>query len=692
MAAFNPDVPKEQPQHYWYWSRPIEPFKFAAPEGNQIANTSLGTALRGAGDVLESGAKAADAVVSSSAKFESEQASREIRAQESAARAGDASLVSGDRPDQGKIAGDLAPLGTLKTARANGQLSETGYWARVDAKLSDIRSRYPIAYRDDIDNASAAILGQNAANALLRSRTADINAALSAQNAQNKAIMARGERANDDGVQYAGQWARDVVAGKMTPEEFDNRLNAAYKPFYDQKLKAAQVKELMDKGLVTQGGQLSLDNYAATASQTYQTYWDEYNRRTGLDKDPSKANNMNLTAQQARDRLNWLATERSQYKDRMLQIASEPRPELGGRSYLQVHGEAALTAAEKPTLDRWANQEDILNNPNYGAIHRGDKLAEAAQSDVAQKAFQDPKLQHFFSLYNFAKDKLGPDMAQKFFEFNAGGMPNLSKNLMDLDTTLRFGTGPEGPPRTVQQSFEQLQGSKVATPEMLNETAHRIVDVANSPTASPEAKQQAFRSVYDPSNSGFIGILDKQSQLPMYNLYTSKKFVDEVHKNGGPQDNANMENWTNTSFRNLVGSDVKELGTYQNFQDVHIMWYKPEGKEPPKFGFTLGNSKSDVMTNPGEAYKVDNPALRSRAQEMWQTFNRINAGIVGLSNVYRGNHDDVERSIFEMLHSQGFDPDPDKVTNLPEAMVTAIHATRQRAKETEQEVQKLQGK
>lgn len=697
MVAFNPDVKEQQLPHYWYWSKPLEKQAFAAPEGNRIAahteaDTSKGAMLTGVGDILASGMKAADAVVDSSAKFEADQASREERAKRTAELSdASGSLIAGDRPDQEKINRDLAPLNILKGARANGHLSDTDYWMRVDARLSDIRSRYPVAYRDDIDNTSTKILGENAANAVVRSRTADLNAALAAQTAEKNKTVSRLDRANDDGLQYASAWKQDYLAGKIDGAEVDKRLGAAYAPFFKQKLLDAQVKTLQAQGQITAAGNLSMDGLQSRAETTSQQYWTHYDEQTGMNA--SKADSLKLNSQEATQRYEWVKVQEAQYRQRMQQILTEPRDELGGRSYLQVHGKAATDEVIERGAARFKVEEGILADPNYGAIHRSRKMIDAANSDFAEAAFGIPSLKDFYLKNTYATKELGgADAAKKLFDAQLEKMPGMVNDLANIDTTLRFGAQPGEPVRPAVDSFKALSTSKAVTPEAYNKVATTIVDVALSPTSSPAAKSKAIDSVYDPSNDDFMGILTKPSQLPMFNLFTNKSFTDLVRAQGTDQQNLNMTNWANRSFSNMVSGDVKELTSIQDISGVKILWYKPEDGLAPRFGFTIGDDKRDAMTyDPtSKTHKGVGGDPATQATRIRETIGRLNGGVRGLYNVYNNNTSDVEASIFQMLNKLGFNPNPDKVENLPEALAKSITSSRQEQSATQKKIKELE--
>lgn len=104
-------------------------------------------------------------------------------------------------------------LQVFKDAKAKGSISETDYWGRTSAILKDIRSRYPVGYRDVIDAEASKILGGDPANKHIAGLLSDINSFITGGQQQTNHIL--------NELSTSGFPGADVVYQKLRAGQVD---------------------------------------------------------------------------------------------------------------------------------------------------------------------------------------------------------------------------------------------------------------------------------------------------------------------------------------------------------------------------------------------------------------------------------------------------------------------------------------
>lgn len=131
-----------------------------------IGDSSVGAAIKGVSDVLDMAIKTTDQFFKNKSADETHQRIGDARTDaimEGFQEVKD--LTSPGVPSPLKDAG--AELYKMESAKAQGRMRDTYYWARMDTIAKELRAKYP-GYRDHIDNTIANILGTTPANALVK--------------------------------------------------------------------------------------------------------------------------------------------------------------------------------------------------------------------------------------------------------------------------------------------------------------------------------------------------------------------------------------------------------------------------------------------------------------------------------------------------------------------------------------------
>lgn len=619
MATFSPDIPNVNSPNYWYWSHAIPQPKFEAPVAPAVADTSLGTALKGAGDIIESAAKGGDQIIKDFAGEQARDVARRSRdvytydlenkyAQVSGAKPPESlSGKSGDNVPEG-LRRDLKSLQDFQSARAKGTFTSTGFYGWVDKQLSDIRSRWPVAYRDYIDAQAESILGVNSANAHMRGLVQDINSYVTAQNEESKELRAQLRRAQNEGYHdgpiTAAHMEACYDAGKCSALEIKQWINKAGMAEYDKKQTDAELGQLEGNRKIQAAK--SEATWEKISSDTAVGMLAHLDWEAGITVD--NAGHIVIDTEARQRLLAQTAQLRQQYRDYMRSEADKPIPEAGGKSYRQLVGADGINAKIKAGEEVFSQKMDLLTNPDYGSIHLNTKFLEARKSRTIAAIWGNEavaetitKLEHirkemgeqaYIEAINQLRGKKGP-----------GGFSSIIGSILATDSVIRLNNDPNNP-YPIKESWDKMRKSKFDDPAILSQIIYNVtgdkglLDDSGTPQESRLRHQALMRSAFDRSNKDFIGMVTKPSQIPIFRGMTSDKVTDVVFRDGDAKNIKDYQNWMENSARFLIQDKVKELNAIQSRPGFVLKW---DTTDKPHLSLDYVQSKAhgtDLRTTP----------------------------------------------------------------------------------------------
>lgn len=157
--VFNPQLNVRDPKDFLNMSRGVEV--------DTTGDTSLGSTLKQAGDLISVGTKAVTSMFESAITQELEP---EVDAARAAMGVDDATTIQGapGTTTPQEISRAFTELEGMSKAVAQGTMKDSHYWGRLNAVAKQLRSKYA-GHRDFIDQKMASMVGTNPANALIRS-------------------------------------------------------------------------------------------------------------------------------------------------------------------------------------------------------------------------------------------------------------------------------------------------------------------------------------------------------------------------------------------------------------------------------------------------------------------------------------------------------------------------------------------
>lgn len=709
MAAFNPDVKDVKPVNPIGWSK-------SADVPSQFAST-LSEGIKGIGNIIGLGATAADELVKQSAQNKAEAVFRpevdneisrlagldfQLKLNQASTATTDAASTTGVAPTsegvitKGAVDEVMPPplrelpktLSLLDGARANGHLSETAYLGRLTSLAKDLRSQYPVGYRDYIDSQISKITGVDPANAYMKSLVGDINANLTNQQAEKNKILSKlleiqGLDPANAPAMYEG-FSRGTVS-RPQALNFIAR-NEAVDVNFKRNTQRFQMGEMNDK----------LEQSAA--KQALQDFSSQ--KVASLIKGDLETKGLTVEAVQriAEDPNKKLPPERyvelaADVKSKMLMAAGVLQKELSHtdkdrpNSYSKILGADGTKIIEDALLP-YQRLIDSLEKKDIGLASMDLRMVEAANSSMASKLYKDPSMRFFFGTMDairkhgggdsavtqfFARGlegKFGVDWA-KYIEISKAelatpapppGSPDPKKNVNDITQFIKNTQTKEGElgiktPESYAEAFS-LVNAKDDRPSILN------------PSTAPGLKQAIAQNFFSDQTRGWLRLIKSDSidangrkldgRETWFKNFTRPDVVEEISRMDG-KTTKEYYDWVQTSYENIFGQTMKDLANTPSAAGFVIGWddkankivYQDKGERTAKGKINADQS----FAQSGLKLKID----------------RANSGIEGLANVYTKQGKSPEEVQAKVLESLNFQIDQYRmVNNLPTAFKASM--------------------
>lgn len=695
--------PPNNPQ-YFHWSKEIAQPRFegpTAPSPIAVANTSLGTVLEGAGEILKDTAKGMYSATQDYFEAKTEEAVRgerdiQTRKLESAlsvvSGAPNESLTTTTQSPMGgglpsNIGKDLEGMEVFKNARASGAISNTEYLRRVNVRLSDIRSQAPVSMWDAIDKKASSILGTNPANAQLASMTADLNDFIRAANSnkdrvENKLIdeYAKGNKAAGAILQ---QYRKDGDDQKALGD-----LSATNYIKWKAEQSEAELKDteadqtLMKKRL----GPIFQEQLEAELL-TYQTL---HQSQTQMDLRKAALVEHNPEAIEAL-KVQY-ANEKAAFKIRAQQIATKT---LGTGKDGKPYTYSSLAAGGDEIKNRtdivagyWDVKTDLLDSPTHGAAHYFERITKLATERMGAAIISDPKLGPPSAMYLAGKGMF-PEYTKQIFEAamtkiygeGKGGPAELAKDMMTLDAleaTARAAKTPDKP-KTLSETAANAKRADMWTPDVVRALHLEVIGDGTvktpgltNPKNDKATNQMLMDRIFHPDNTYYLTEFSENSQADMWATLTSKAVADVVNKDGDEKRIRNYTDWLQNSARFMLRRNILALNEYGEVPGIKVNW-ENDLKRPGGIGPTIVGTEEpkqpgmETGVGRGSNFNMILTGANRAASE-------VRTIIKGLSNFAESSGKlDPNVFVFNELTDMGYGRSP--VKGIPMLMMQAIAAS-----------------
>lgn len=705
MAQFNPSPGQVQDPNYWYWSKAIQ-----QPESDKSGQY----ALHGAGQAIEGGLKGADEVVKTELDSQIHEKVDTERQQYSDALVlaenqlnSRGNVQGGNTGGQGEVPDDVkrmpSAVSALQGARANGRISETYYYSRLDALAKDFRSRFP-GYRDYIDQKISTITGVTPANAYIKSLIGDINAAQSNGQKEYERVQTELEKASNagapdgprqlemlratgaSGINAANRWmneqnARTYAIKRHQDERSDKDATAA-----DRKTAADGESDLVLNGMFTEHWNKVAGNYGINSAKDM----DDVIKRAAAGQLNIKPDDLEGIGMQ-------LHVSEAQMKQDAIRRFTQIDPKTGRSLMTDIGGPTVMNEKVNAFLSNWRTTADLITHDKLGLATASKRISEEMVS-TAKTGFLTNKDFGRWMTNLDALNQISPKYAETYFQglvanpdFEKGLKNYLAVNSSDLMSQDSYTKN--GIVSTFKKKFEDLQAKGIKMPQAYDQYL-KLMETVADPKAEPGLKKSIAQGAFDPANIGMINQTFKEDsvvagrsipgRISVFNRLGTDDYVKGMKTINDPKSWNDYVSFMGKSYSDLLQPEIQGLNKIQGSKYVYMTW---DNKEHQWGLHQVGDpTGKNILMQQSVVPRMDHiramgDAATDQLMQYKASINKLNSFTRTLARVVEADGGkDANVDILQHMINTGLDPTIANPQGIPDQIVKSIIQSREAAK------------
>ena len=580
MAAFNPNVPANNDPSYLAMSKETSGTK------------EWQTLFSGIGDAIAGKAKFADEMIQNKAAQDTEAALAAPAAPLVTPSVEEAPPVYGGDllAAQPAIENTMNLTERLTKARAEGVISETQYWNRMDAEVRRVKARYP-AYGDVIDARVQGILGQTTANGLRKSQLEEIN---------NSAV-ASSEETEKWGAfvkQNLEYLPTDYFKRQETGQPY-NKLQTMEYVRHQQYEKAQVQKEKSALELEKSEGSLNKEKGKTLAVKETQNYVNKLiDSSTGVYADFNKmvkeasVRGKDMTPAEEQSLRASFAEMRLKVQQGVTKILTD-KWENSDNSFMNVITEEKdIKDVEQLAMRRIDQYEQYLVNKEYGLLDQDVNATKAMKNDTIRKVLESNE---FFQKGAAMKD-LGMSEMFNYFMASEKGDHTLkvagAKAMRDLMTMKAVDGTSKSVGQDAAKATEVLKEAGVDSKGVTKSIISQRLEILKDPKTPLKVVQNTAKTFFGEDNKTFIQSFKPTEKMKVYSAMVSPEMTQKMVelRKADPELWNQYKSWSVNTFGYLfkdMAASVQEGVDQRDLIDVEfdrnsnqfVVKPNPQGKQ-----------------------------------------------------------------------------------------------------------------
>lgn len=665
MAPFTPNLAPTNDPNYQYSKAPSRSDIAAATDN------SLGTAVRGAGGMLDLAAKGIDTTIKDSIKDDLYSQIDKLRAAQGGETSpGDAASITATARAMKQKEGnplDLSPAASvpagvttdmnnvkrLNAAYSSGTLGNSSYYAQLETMVRSMRAKYP-GYRDEIDSMVAGITGVTPANALRSSILQDLNS-ISASAASRQAKLLTMWRADQ---QYTGPVSFDQYAAnfnKIQAQVAEMKSRDYQVQSQEHEIALANAKDARTSALAEKAYRAKVGNYTSnTVAQTLS--------QLNQDAIRLKQQGANADPKAMQDFVNRATAIRDQMNNQMIGMATAPLPAYNlppgaqgptpssGKSYMYFVDPKNLKAARDEALQGIDTIVESITGKNTDMASVAANIVKFQQNADYQKmtaAF--PAIRGLAGVRRTVGDNAMTEVIQRL-----NGKP------LDALTQAVSNTGifnivhkDDNRPPVISDVLKGVNGTNPTNPGLATRSTLEAVHEIAAKSQDPDIANRAVQSIYGDPN--FFANVSAGEQGRIFRLLGSPSFTAKMQKLGGDAYNT-YSDWMIHNFPGVFKQTIDDLQGFQESQNYNVTF------DPSHLSFTVQGKPTTPNANPIGQY----------AQHI-QFDNEINKALELIRPVLQARFGgQAPQVMLKMLQNAGFDYYSPKTQSITQSIIKAL--------------------
>lgn len=534
------------------------------------ADTSGADLFKGVTDAIEMGVKAADTFFQNSFKDEARSSVDSVQDKYGAQPFVDTEgnkLLNNDpnAPPEARKQADKASK--IQKSYANGELTESRYWAELDNISRQLRSRYP-AYRDQIDTYMSHLTGAIPANRLIQEvRQEQMKVDKDVTKYETYVNHIAGKK--EVGGLPADFFSRKAEGNPYTMDELRNHESNRMAMWY--KVERAKA------GFDLDSSQNKVDERTALESAGTAFSNNRYTLVENAAGGPTGYNKMIDTLTQAgKDQSGGMISKETE--SQLLATISTTRAKADAEFNKLLTQKDATGQSWDDRLNKfpevkkklredhkafWDDITESATNKQWGYLGSRLRYMEGRARDDRLE-FENAGI---IRAQRTMKDSLGPDALNWWLGRKGEAIiPSIDGAMMEFTRTNTLAKAGEAATRgqydsktNLGTSFDEMKTKGVQSPAAYKTVLDDHLKIITDPGTPDNLKKGALLSVYSPSNSGFLAKIDDKDRQATFMRMTSPQVTKSIKDTGDERLFQNYTKWTNDS---LVGMNTTLLGSF----------------------------------------------------------------------------------------------------------------------------------
>jgi hypothetical protein len=569
-------------------------------------------------------------------------------------------------------------LTTVADAFESGKVSPTFFYGRLNEIAKQFRSQYP-GYIDYIDQRIKQVTGVDPANAKITALTTQLNQSIAKARAGQDKIDTFFQRKEVAQLPGAAQVYAGMKAGTISPQagyqwyagyENVNYQRAEYKwqlekQEGDQKMQEMTADRAI-KSIFTKTVGTEMNTLAITSGV-------DFNKLTQHVLDLSNGKATPLPAQ---DYVNM--------QQQMSAFAQSLRAKLSATAYQDGYSKILTPQKINDYIDgyvkpveqmaAWIGNKDL--GPAYLAMRYSQAIQHQDHADLVGSNSTVGNFVRMMQVMNAAGGQnIAPILFDNFLKNDQGGLTAI--DTYKLNNVAKMGSqvslNDTGVPTTQRDVIDDMISKGIGSPKAFDDLFNLVTKIPEM--KDDQTKQNLAIAMFSK------GVLDMKWQdnkgrdirPAIMNRMTAPDIANEMWKMGQTKPEIwNMyKNWVSTNSLQMFQRDIKDLNTFQMQPGYKLSWNTDtyelslvqQGRPLGPYGTLNQGAQGGYARNIVEKLKTINASSRALA---------------GIAELDSDKNPDVEAQILGLLRLAGWNINPDHVENLPDAMIQAIKASRQK--------------
>jgi len=664
MAAFNESNARTQAPQFLGYSR-----------GGQDTN-AFGKLFSGLGEAIGMAAETADMGIQENIK-EDVYAAYDQTNQEFGVT--DRQLFEQDA-GKPQVPADIQQAGEnlrrMNMAVQQGNLSDTHYWARMEAQVRQLRAKYP-GYREQIDSMVAGVTGQTPANALRRQMMSDAEASRSS--AQQEESQFRTYLQSNEEYGPPDMW-EGYASGKYDKMKLRQHIsnNKQRKQTIETgRLEAAAAKDARELQQTDVLDLANRDIASMVDTLFYNTSTAVAGGQAGLmelvnrSQDPSSPGGKAVTPEEELAINQTFANIAVNFESQLNAQMYKPFAEGGTDSYATILSSDQINQIKSKAMMQIETMRNALTNKDFGLLTQKQRELESrklqATMDVISSRSGDTLLRVS------AMEKItGPELAQ-WMVMNNPSASAAYKHAVDamFSDSIVSGTS----------LIDQIESAKTggATDhtlyrDLFKQFTDGIITDKNSMEGATRLAQATFN---DPSLKLLTGLKTPQDRMAVFNMMTSNAMTAKMQELGknNPQIWEQYQGWSLRAFTYLFKStaDTVQDSVVSN-PNVEITFDPKTNQFKQEFTRGGGDLAQTVLGRPFGAFDEAMNALQT--QESSNAIAQINDALRRITPILQAQGLDTGEELAAAFEGMGIDlqaqKQPDFWRGLGQAVMDAV--------------------